>query len=62
MKEDTMNKDSISLKAYFKEVRKYEQVSGKEQIQLAIKAKAGDERAMQKLIESNLRFVLSVAK
>lgn len=62
MREETINRDSISLKAYFKEVRKYEQIDGKEQIQLAIKAKAGDQIAMKKLIESNLRFVLSIAK
>jgi len=62
MKEETMNKDSISLKAYFKEVRKYEQIDGKEQVELAIKAKSGDQRALNKLIQSNLRFVLKVAK
>jgi RNA polymerase primary sigma factor len=62
MRDETINKDSISLKAYFKEVRKYEQIDGKEQIDLAIKAKDGDQRAMNKLIQSNLRFVLKVAK
>jgi RNA polymerase primary sigma factor len=62
MREETINRDSISLKAYFKEVRKYEQIDGKEQIDLAIKAKGGDQRAMNKLIQSNLRFVLKVAK
>jgi len=62
MREEIVNRDSISLKEYFKEVRKYEQVSGNDQIQLAIKAKAGDQRAMQKLVECNLRFVISIAK
>lgn len=62
MRDETINKDSISLKAYFKEVRKYEQIDSKEQIDLAIKAKSGDQRAMNKLIQSNLRFVLKVAK
>ena len=62
MREETINKDSISLKAYFKEVRKYEQIDGKEQIELAIKAKNGDQKALNKLIQSNLRFVLKVAK
>lgn len=62
MRDETINRDSISLKAYFKEVRKYDQIDGKEQIDLAIKAKAGDQRAMNRLIQSNLRFVLKVAK
>ena len=62
MREEAVNRDSISLKEYFKEVRKCEQVSGDDQIRLAIKAKSGDHRAMQKLVESNLRFVISIAK
>jgi len=62
MREETNNKDSISLKAYFKEVRKYGQIDGNEQIELAIKAKNGDQAAMNRLIQSNLRFVLKVAK
>ena len=62
MRDETINRDSISLKAYFKEVRKYEQISGQEQIELAIKAKGGDQVAMNNLIQSNLRFVLKVAK
>jgi len=53
---------STSLKNYFKDLRKIEDVSGDDQIQLAIKAKAGDQRAMNKLIECNLKFVLTIAK
>lgn len=60
--EETAYKDSISLKSYFKDLRKLELVDSKEQTELAVKAKAGDQRAMNKLIESNLRFVLRVAK
>lgn len=62
MKEETTFKDSISLKNYFKEVRKLDLVDAKEQTELAIKAKGGDQVAMKKLVESNLRFVLRVAK
>ena len=62
IKEETTNKDSISLKAYFKDLRKIDLVDSDEQTELAIKAKAGDEKAMKKLVESNLRFVCSVAK
>ena len=54
--------DSISLKNYFKDLRKIEQISGVEQTELAKKAKAGDSAAMDKLIKCNLRFVLTIAK
>jgi RNA polymerase primary sigma factor len=62
MREETINRDSISLKAYFKDLRKIDLVDGNEQTKLAIKAKAGDQKAMEKLVESNLRFVLSIAR
>lgn len=60
--DETMQKDSISLKIYLKDVRKVELVNAKEQTELAIKARGGDQLAMKSLIESNLRFVLSIAK
>lgn len=60
--EENIYKDSVSLKNYFKEVRKLEMLGAKEQTELAIKAKQGDQEATRKLIESNLRFVLRVAK
>ena len=62
MREETINRDSISLKAYFKDLRKLELIDGNAQTELAIKAKEGDQDAMRKLVESNLRFVCSVAK
>jgi RNA polymerase primary sigma factor len=52
----------IALKAYFKDLKNVELLSGKEQNQLAIKAKSGDENALKRLVESNLRFVVTVAK
>jgi len=60
--EDKSNRDSISLKNYFKDLRKLEMVDGNEQTELAVKAREGDQAAMKRLIESNLRFVLSIAK
>jgi RNA polymerase primary sigma factor len=62
MKEEVVSLDSISLKAYFKEVRKYDQIDSDEQMELAAKAKAGDQKSLNKLVQSNLRFVLKVAK
>jgi RNA polymerase primary sigma factor len=60
--EQTISGSSISLKNYFKDLRKIEQISGDDQIELAKLAKAGDSKAMTKLVECNLRFVLTVAK
>lgn len=54
--------NSISIRNYFKDLRKLDTIPGDEQAELAIKAKGGDQRAMNKLVESNLRFVLSIAK
>ena len=54
--------NSISIRNYFKDLRKLDTISGDEQTELAIKAKGGDQKSMNKLVESNLRFVLSIAK
>ena len=62
LKEDKVSGDSISLKSYFKDLRKLEMVDGDEQTELAVKARNGDEKAMKRLVESNLRFVCSIAK
>ena len=59
---ETMHRDSVSLKCYYKEVRKHELVNGDEQTKLAVEAREGSQLALKKLVESNLRFVLSIAK
>jgi RNA polymerase primary sigma factor len=53
---------SLSLKAYFKDLKTVELLNGEEQTELAIKAKSGDKNALDKLVRSNLRFVVKVAK
>lgn len=60
--EQTISGNSISIKNYFKDLRKIEQISGAEQTELAIKAKAGDREALERLVKCNLRFVLTIAK
>lgn len=60
--EQTISGNSISIKNYFKDLRKIEQISSAEQTELAIKAKAGDREAMDRLVKCNLRFVLTIAK
>lgn len=54
--------NSISVKNYFKDIRKIEVLSGEDQTELAVAAKKGDEKAKAKLVECNLKFVLSIAK
>lgn len=67
MKEITTEKNILTenselLQQYFKDISKYPIYKGEEQIELAKKAKNGDERAKEKLINSNLRFVITCAK
>jgi RNA polymerase primary sigma factor len=54
------NDDSISK--YFKDVRKSKLLTYSEEIELAKRIKEGDIRATNKLVESNLKFVVSIAK
>ena len=51
-----------SLKIYFKDVSRLPMISPEEEIKLTKRVKAGYEQAAKKLIEANLRFVISVAK
>lgn len=60
--EEIVHKDSISLKCYCKDLRKFDVLGGAEQTKLAIEAKEGNQKSLEKLVHSNLRFVYSVAK
>jgi RNA polymerase primary sigma factor len=56
------NRESQSLEKYLQEIGKVELISPEQEVELARRIKDGDERALEKLIKSNLRFVVSVAK
>ncbi len=56
------NRDSPSLDLYLQEISKLSMVSPEEEVNLARLIKCGDKEALEKLIRSNLRFVVSVAK
>ena len=57
-----LNENSDILKDFFKDIDRYPIYSGDEQIQLAREALAGNRRSREKLITSNLRFVITCAK
>jgi len=56
------NRENKSLDQYFVEIGKMKLLTPEEEIELAVKIRNGDENAMNRLILSNLRFVVSVAK
>ena len=54
--------DDDLLRLYLKEINKYPLLSRDEEAVLTRRAVAGDQAAKEKLIRSNLRFVVAVAK
>ncbi|HPB67571.1 MAG TPA: RNA polymerase sigma factor RpoD/SigA [Candidatus Omnitrophota bacterium] len=50
------------IKAYLKDVRKIPLLTPQEEVDLARKAKDGDQEARNRMIRSNLRLVISIAK
>jgi len=56
------NRESQSLEKYLQEIGKVELITPEEEVQLAIRIKQGDQRALDRLTKANLRFVVSVAK
>jgi RNA polymerase primary sigma factor len=56
------NRDNDSLKQYFRDIYSYARFTPEEEAECAFKAYNGDEKAMDDLINRNLRFVVSVAK
>ena len=60
--ENVMKNDDNVLAMYLKEINKVSLISHEEEVELALKAQAGDKAARDKLVNANLRFVVNVAK
>jgi RNA polymerase primary sigma factor len=54
--------EQTALDQYLKEVSRHKLLTAQEEIELGRRARQGDEDAVQRLVRSNLRFVISVAK
>ncbi|MGH7545082.1 MAG: sigma-70 family RNA polymerase sigma factor [Gemmatimonadota bacterium] len=54
--------ETSALDQYLRDVSEHSLLTAEEEIRLAREARSGDERAMQELVNGNLRFVISVAK
>ncbi|MCC7262778.1 MAG: RNA polymerase sigma factor RpoD/SigA [Candidatus Latescibacteria bacterium] len=51
-----------STEVYWREIQRYRPLSRAEEADLVQRARQGDDEASQKLVQANLRFVVSVAK
>ena len=56
------NRESQSLDKYLQEIGREPLIDVNEEVELAGRIRNGDRRALEKLVRSNLRFVVSVAK
>ncbi|MBN2165214.1 MAG: sigma-70 family RNA polymerase sigma factor [Marinilabiliaceae bacterium] len=56
------NRETPSLDKYLHEIGKVRLLSTDEEVQLAKKIKKGDQKALDELVNANLRFVVSVSK
>lgn len=56
------NRETASLDMYLQDIARVELITADEEVVLAKKIKEGNQRALDKLVKANLRFVVSVSK
>ena len=56
------NRDVGTLEKYLQDIAKESLITPEEEVELAQRIKEGDQRALDRLVKANLRFVVSVAK
>lgn len=56
------NRENASLDKYLTDIGREDLITAEEEVKLAQLIKEGDERALNKLVKANLRFVVSVSK
>src|SRR5271157_1600730 len=56
----TVDKDSLDL--YLGEIKDYAPLKSEEEASLAARIRKGDDKALEKLVKANLRFVVSVSR
>tara|TARA_B100000513_G_scaffold146817_1_gene68065 strand:- start:26 stop:235 length:210 start_codon:yes stop_codon:yes gene_type:complete len=52
------NRETASLDKYLQEIGRVDLITAEEEVELAQKIKAGDEKALDKMTKANLRFVV----
>ncbi len=60
-RENSSDKDDI-LKSYFDQIRRTPLLTFEEELELSRRVQAGDDKARDKLVESNLRLVVKIAR
>ncbi|CAN5221677.1 sigma-70 family RNA polymerase sigma factor [soil metagenome] len=56
------NRETASLDKYLQEIGRVDLITAQEEVNLAQKIKKGDQAALTKMVNANLRFVVSVSK
>lgn len=62
IRQSITDRSLISVDLYLKDIAKYPLLTDEEETEIISKVRNGDEKAREKLINSNLRFVISIAK